>query len=241
MEKPAWTEQLPSNLTENESLTQFQTIGDLGNAFIEREGKLAESKTSNDDLTAKLGNSIPKIGDNPTAEELTAYYKAIGRPDDINGYDIQKPELPEGLPYSDEVVGQFKTTAHTLGLTEGQAQGLFKWYMDGTVGAHKADAESRATKRTEAETALKTEYGVNYDANLALMNRAVEKFGGEEFKKHMDDTGLGNNPMIIKTFVNIGKAMSEDTLILGDKGAEDLKRGPDGRVVFDYPASPEMK
>ena len=241
MEKPAWAEQLPGDLQGNESLTQFQTVGDLGSAFIEREGKLADSKKSNDDLSVKLGNSIPKLGDNPTAEAVNAYHKAVGRPDDINGYDLQKPELPEGLPYSDETVGAYKSAAHAAGLTSVQAKGLFDWYMNGTVTAHKAEMEKRATARTEAETALKTEYGSEYDANLVLMKRAVDKFGDEGFKQYMDDSGFGNDPRMIKLFVNIAKAMSEDTLILGNPGASEPQRGPDGRVVFDYPASPEMK
>lgn len=233
-ENDGWRAQLPEDQRDNEAFTGFEKIGDFANDYLSMKGNVS-------DLQGKLDNAIPKLNDNPTAEDTAAYFKAVGRPDDVNGYDIQKPELPEGLPYSDEVVGQFKEAAHTLGLTSAQAQGLFKWYMDGTVNAHKADAENRSKATTEAETALKTEYGANYDANIVLMKRAVEKFGGEEFKKHMDDTGLGNNPMVIKTFVNIGKAMSEDTLVLGDIGAGEVKRGPDGRPIFDYPASPEMK
>ncbi|MDO9534781.1 MAG: hypothetical protein Q7J85_05495 [Bacillota bacterium] len=241
MEQPTWMDQLPGDLQGNEGLTQFATIGDMGKAFIEREGKLAESKTSFDDLTVKLGNSIPKIGDNPTAEETAAYFKAIGRPDDINGYKIQKPELPEGMPYSDAVVDQFKTTAHTLGLTQQQAEGLYKWFMDGSIGAHAVDKETRAANLEKASTGLKNEWGGEYSKNIELMGRAVQKFGGDEFKKYMDDTGMGNDPVLIKTFYNIGKAMSEDTLILGDRGAKDVQRGVDGRPLFDYPASPEMK
>lgn len=233
-ENDGWRAQLPETQRDNEAFTGFEKIGDFAEDYLSVKGNASE-------LQGKLDNSIPKLNDNPTAEETAAYFKSIGRPDDVNGYDIQKPELPEGLPYSDEVVGQFKEAALALNMTPTQAQGLFKWYMDGTVNAHKVDAENRSKSVTEAETALKTEYGADYSANLELMKRAVEKFGGEEFIKHMDDTGLGNNPMIIKTFVNIGKAMSEDTLVLGDKGADGLTRGPDGRVVFDYPASPGMK
>jgi hypothetical protein len=234
-ENDGWRAQLPDDLKGHEAFTGFEKIGDFANDYLSMKGSVSE-------LNGKLDNAIPKLNENSTAEDRAAYLKAIGRPDDINGYNIQKPEdLPDSLPFNEEVVNQFKTTAHELGLSPEQAEGLYKWYMDGTIGAHNADIESRSNAKLEVENKIKSEWGTNYDKNIGITLRAVQKFGGDEFKKYLDDTGMGNDPMLIKTFYEIGKVMSEDTLVLGDKGATDLKRGPDGRVIFEYPNSPDLK
>jgi hypothetical protein len=51
----------------------------------------------------------------------------------------------------------------------------------------------------------------------------------------METTGLGNNPVIIKEFINMGKATMADTLIKGNSGnSEEAAWKP------AYPDSPEM-
>jgi len=233
-ENDGWRAQLPTDLRDNEAFTGFEKIGDFANDYISTKGSVSE-------LKGKLENAIPKLNENSTAEETAAYYKAIGVPDDVNGYKIQKPELPEGMPYSDDVVSQFLDTAHSLKATQAQVEGFYKWYMEGSIGAHTVDKETRTANLEKASMGLKNEWGGEYPKNIELMGRAVQKFGGDEFKKYMDDTGMGNDPVLIKTFYNIGKAMSEDTLVLGDRGAKDVKRGADGMPLFDYPSSPDMK
>ena len=239
MEKPAWMDQLPSDLQEHEGLTQFATIGDMGKAFIDRDGKLTEA-------TGKLGNSIPKLGDNPTPEEVNKFHNAVGRPEKVDGYEFARPtNLPEGIAISDDVENAFRSKFHELGISKKAGQELYNYYMQFWTGGLEADGEARKTAVEEGIKSLEAEWGARdteqYKANVTLMDRAVERFGGAELKKHMDDTGMGNNPLFIKTFVQIGKAMSEDTLSLGGGGAGEIKLGPDGRPLFDYPNSPDMK
>jgi len=113
------------------------------------------------------------------------------------------------------------------------------------LGGLQADTDARKVAVEDGIKSLETDWGARdseqYKGNMLLMDKAVEKFGGAEFKKYLDDTGKGNDPLFIKTFVQIGKAMSEDTLALGGTGAGDIKRGADGRPIFDYPSSPDMK
>jgi len=246
MEKPAWAAQLPTDLQENEGLTKYQTIGELGKAYLDSEGKVAESSKTVTELNAKLGNAIPKLGDNPTPEEVNTYYKAVGRPEKVDGYEFARPtNLPEGITISDDVENAFRAKFHELGVSKKAGQELYNYYMQFWTGGLAADGEARKAAVEEGIKSLEAEWGVRdseqYKANMTLMDRAVAKFGGADLKKHMDDTGMGNHPLFIKTFVQIGKAMSEDTLALGSGGGGDINRGPDGRPLFDYPNSPSMK
>ena len=228
-----WKAQLPEDQRENPSFTGFEKIGDFAEGYLFYEGATQE-------LQGKLDNSIPKLSDQATEEEVSAYQKAIGRPETADGYEFQKPDLPEGVEYSPELEAGFRAEMFKLGLSKSQAEGLYGAYMTAWAGGLKAELEARGTKLEAATTALKTEWGADYDSNVVLMKRAVEKFGGEEFKKYMDDSGLGSDPMIVKTFTSIGKAMSEDTLTLGDPGAGEQKLGVDGKPMLEYPNSPGM-
>jgi len=232
-ERPTWMASLPDAHKENERFSQFKEPTEAWDKF--------------DSFLKAEGTTIARPGENATEEERTAFndalYKELGRPETADLYDIKKPDgLPESLPFDEEALKFFKGEFHKLGLSKSQAEGIYKTYMDSLVAGVTKEGEAREAAKTEALNALKAEHGDNYPAAITLMDRAVEKFGGPEFKKYMDDSGLGNNPALIKTFINIGKAMSEDTLKGGDgpTGAGERKLGSNGQPVFEFPNSPDM-
>lgn len=228
-----WRAQLSDDLKSNEAFTGFEKIGDFANDYLKTKGSVTE-------LEGKLENSIPKLSDDATDEDRAAFFNALGRPETMDKYELTKPEIPEGMPYSEEIETGFKTAAHSLGLTQAQTKGLFDWYMNGSIGAFNTDAEARKKASDDGMEALKKEHGDKYPEYVKTVDRAVQKFGGEEFQKFMDDSGFGNNPVIVKTFYNIGKAMGEDTLAGGEFGGGDRKVGTDGMPVLEYPKSPEL-
>lgn len=77
--------------------------------------------------------------------------------------------------------------------------------------------------------------GAQFVQNVELAKRAAERFGGKEFREALEASGYGNHPLMVKTFVAIGKAMAEDRLAVGANGAGG------GRSLeekfFDHPTS----
>jgi hypothetical protein len=53
------------------------------------------------------------------------------------------------------------------------------------------------------------------DKNLGLAKQTVATFGGEELAKSLESSGAGNDPVLIKTFAAIGKALASEGLIDG--------------------------
>ena len=53
-------------------------------------------------------------------------------------------------------------------------------------------------------------YGAGLEKELSYALRAADAFGGAELRTLLEDTGLGNHPVIIRTLSEIGKAISED-------------------------------
>lgn len=190
---PAWTAQLPDDLKGNETFTGYKTIGDMARAYLDTSGKVAE---------------------------LEGKAAATQRPEKPEDYIFPAAQLPEGVKPNGEMEAWYRSTAHELGLSQEQAEGLFKKFNDMQISAVTMDVQNREKARVEAVDALKKEWGQAYDENIEVMKRAVTQFGGDDFKAFMDESGLGNNPVIIKTFVAIGKAMGEDKWLQGSAPAD---------------------
>ncbi|MCM7102829.1 peptidase [Enterobacter hormaechei] len=124
----------------------------------------------------------------------------------------------EGVELDTEALKDFEPVARELNLTNEQAQKLVDAYPKILAGVQQRQAEAWQ-KQTEgwAETvkADKEIGGDKLTANLSAGQRALDQFGTPELKKYLNATGLGNHPELVKAFVKIGKAMSEDGMVDG--------------------------
>lgn len=124
----------------------------------------------------------------------------------------------EGVELDTEALKDFEPVARDLNLTNEQAQKLVDAYPKILAGVQQRQAEAWQ-KQTEgwAETvkADKEIGGDKLTANLSAAQRALDQFGTPELKEYLNATGLGNHPDLVKTFVKIGKAMSEDGMVDG--------------------------
>lgn len=67
-------------------------------------------------------------------------------------------------------------------------------------------------KQTESDPMIG---GKDYERNLSLAKTAVSKLATEGFVKLLNDYGYGNHPEVVKTFMRIGKAISNDQMVHG--------------------------
>lgn len=171
-------------------------------------------------------------GDKPQEEKPADDEKPADKPDDKE----QKPEgapekyefkAGEGVDLDTEALKDFEPVARELNLTNEQAQKLVDAYPKILAGVQQRQAEAWQ-KQTEgwAETvkADKEIGGDKLTANLSAAQRALEQFGDTELKEYLDSTGLGNHPALVKAFIKVGKAMSEDKVVTGghESGGSDL-------------------
>ena len=213
---PPWTAQLPDDYKDDPDFTGHAKLGDLAKNYKE--------------LKAKAEKSIEVPGENATDEEQAAFYNKLGRPEKAEDYEFKTSDIPDGLTLSDDLVQGFRGKAHSLGLNKGQAQVLFNWYMETSVGlynAHKGTLKQESEKQTKA---LKEEWGNEYKPNMTLAERAAKKFGFEDFK------GMSNADK--KACLEIAKAVGEANLIIGDS-----RPGSAGGVDLNkrYPSMKDMK
>lgn len=162
-------------------------------------------------------------GEKPQDDKPADGEKPADKPDDKEQKQEGAPEKyefkgGEGVELDTEALKEFEPVARELNLTNEQAQKLVDAYPKILAGVQQRQAEAWQ-KQTEgwAETvkADKEIGGDKLTANLSAAQRALDQFGTPELKEYLNATGLGNHPDLVKTFVKIGKAMSEDGMVDG--------------------------
>lgn len=129
---------------------------------------------------------------------------------------------PEGATaFNDTVLTTFGDVARELNLSQDGAQAILSkvgpviqaqqqaaltdFYKDIGGLPDTWDAQVKADKEIGGE---------KLGENLAIAAKARD-LGGPEFVKLLNKTGLGNHPAVIKTFLKIGRSLSEDKFIPG--------------------------
>ncbi len=209
--------QLKDDLKTNADIAAMGSFDGLARGFLDRGVKLADTEK-------KLAGMVAIPGADAKPEEVAAFYDRLGRPKTADEYKLENPELPEGVKLNPELTKTFVKTAHELGLTQNQAAALGKLYNDTQVQAFNAAKEAQAQAVVKAGDALKTEWKDDFAANMEIVRRAFTTFGGDDFAKYMNESGIGNDPRVMKTFFNIGKAMMDDKLVSGEYGKTTPKR-----------------
>lgn len=172
-------------------------------------------------------------GDKPQEDKPADGEKTADKPDDKEQKQEGAPEKyefkpAEGQELDTAALEQFEPIARELNLTNEQAQKMVDLY--GTkimpmVQKQQAEAWQKTTEQWAADVKADKEIGGDkLTANLSAAQRALEQFGDPELKEYLDSTGLGNHPALVKAFIKVGKAMSEDKVVTGghESGGSDL-------------------
>ena len=127
---------------------------------------------------------------------------------------------PEGVEFDAEVLGDFQGIAKELNLSQDAAQKLTdlgvklaqKWSTEGQQAADAMFTDWKSQAETDKEFG-----GDALPANLAVAKKAVDQFGTPELRELLDVHRLGDNPEVIRFMFRVGKAISEDTFVAGNK------------------------
>lgn len=201
-----WRTSLPEELRGEKSLEKYKSVPEVAKAYVE--------------ASKLMGNAVHMPKPDAPQEEFDKFYARLGRPESPDKYELKRPENPAGGQWDEGLEKEFRTAAHQSGLQPRQAQGLLDWF-------NKTQTE-RLTAYTkgmeEGVGKLKTEWGAKFDEKVGMAARAVKELGGDELKTMLEDTGLGNHPVLVKLFAKIGESMMEDVIISGDGHMEDTSK-----------------
>jgi len=173
-----------------------------------QEGDKQQPGTDGD----KPQDDKPADGDKPAEKQDDKEQKQEGAPEK---YEFQ---AGEGVELDTEALKDFEPVARDLNLTNEQAQKLVDAYPKILAGVQQRQAEAWQAQTEQWAADVKADKKIGGDkltANLSSAQRALDLFGTPELKEYLNTTGLGNHPELVKAFVKIGKAMSEDGMVDG--------------------------
>lgn len=183
---------------------------------------------------APAGNDAPATDPATPAEEPGK--PEDGKPADGENKDVKQSEgekpkdekKPEGAPETyefkaaegveldTEALKDFEPVARELNLTNEQAQKLVDAYPKILAGVQQRQVEAWQKQTQDWAADVKADKEIGGDkltASLSKAQQALETFGTPQLKEYLNETGLGNHPELVKAFVKIGKAMSEDNMV----------------------------
>ena len=191
----SWKESLPEDIKEDPSLGSIEPVENLAKSYVNAQRLIGKDK-------------IVVPGEFATEEEWkTNVFSKLGLPDSVDKYEIQ---VAGGEALDQEFFGGFKKAAHEAGVLPTQAQKIFDWYGKEAVRQGEAATQAAQTNVNEKVEELKKDWGGAYEAKVKAAQAAVAHFTDTDFKEYLDESGLGNDPNLIKTFAKIGETLTED-------------------------------
>jgi len=132
-------------------------------------------------------------------------------PENPDGYSL--PDLADDSPAQlpDGISDWFKQKAHENGLTNDQARNLWASYIGDVAESEAQKSQQRVEEmRQESERSLRQEWGNAFDEKLGDAKKALQTYGGDGILEKLDQTGLGNDPDLIRMFAQVGETLRED-------------------------------
>lgn len=195
-----WLSAVTPDLRKHELLRGMKGPSDLAKAYV--------------DLNGRLESSIAVPKEDAPEEEKQAYREKIrslnGVPESPEEYQLDTPDLPEGLNYSDDDVSVFKAMSHEMGLNQEQVNKLFQWDTKRRTDAYNKYVEERKAERETADKTLKESWGDDYERNMNMVAAVVKKYADEKLNEYMDESGVGNHPVMFRFLLDVAKDMIGD-------------------------------
>lgn len=204
-----WLASLPEDIRDNPSLAKFSDPATLAKSYINAQQMIGRDK-------------IPMPQSDDDWQET---FNRLGRPEDAAGYDFTAAQLPEGVEVPEATQLAIRGALHQSGLNNAQAESVYNFITGQMAESAEGIQAEEKEFRDATEAKLKEQWGDTYPEKLAIAKRAVEVLGDDDILQYMEDSGLGDDPILIKFFAEIGDKLLEDTQLDGLGGSD--ARTPD--------------
>jgi hypothetical protein len=146
-------------------------------------------------------------------EESNEDTQEAGAPESYSDF-----EVPEDYGINDDSLTDYTSWAKENNLSQEQAQEgvnmvtkMQEAQVEQWVEQQKAWVDDA---KKDAEIG-----GEKFDQNVSVAVKARDSFGTSEFSEMLDSSGLGNHPEMIRFLNRVGKAISEDKVIVSGANA----------------------
>ena len=171
-----------------------------------QQAESSPEATNESTTDAKASDAATTEEGQTNEEEVT---KEVSAPEEYSVFD-----LPEDFSFNEETLSDYHTFAKENKLTQDQAQRGVDMVAKMKEAEMSQWVEQQKSWVEDAKS--DAEYGgEKFDENISIAVKARDSFGTPEFNEMLDTSGLGNHPEMIRFLNRVGKAISEDSVVVG--------------------------
>ena len=135
-------------------------------------------------------------------------WKKLGLPESADKYEFKAPEGADPA-----FISKFKEFALQKGILPNQAEALFDFYSGYTKEVMGTQEAENKRLFEESASKLKQEFGAAYEKKLGVASGLFNQIADDDLKNLFKETGLGNNPLVIKMFAKMAEQLGEDKFV----------------------------
>jgi len=175
------------------------------------EEQQADNDSQNEEVKAQEGSDTQSEESNAATEnnDTDTEKQEAGAPEEYDTFVV-----PEGYGVDETVLNEYQDWAKELDLSQEQAQAGVD--LVAKMQEAQADKWVEQQKTWVEEAKSDPEFGgEKFDQNVAVAVKARDSFGNPEFSEMLDVSGLGNHPEMIRFLNRVGRAISEEKVVVG--------------------------
>lgn len=193
---------IPEDLRNEKSLEPIKDFGGLVKSFSDGQ--------------RFIGSSIRVPKDDAKPEEWVAIHTKLGRPETPDKYNLVLPR-PEKIDWQDDKLKIFREAGHKLGFNHNQMHGVLDMYADMVEAGDKLISAGKTAALQELAKEWGPEQSAGYQRNMALVQRAVNLYGGEPAKEFFNAvTEMGNHPILVRMIAKMAADLDEADYLGGE-------------------------
>lgn len=177
-----------------------------------------QSETSTETTEAAATETTESTESDAAETEGQEETEAAGAPEEYGTFD-----LPDDFDMNQDTLAEYHTFAKENNLTQEQAQRG----VDMVAKMKQAEMQQwvEQQKSWVEDAKADAEFGNDkFDESIAVAVKARDSFGTSEFNEMLDSSGLGNHPEMIRFLHRVGKAISENSVVVGGTTTSQLTR-----------------
>jgi hypothetical protein len=185
-------------------------------ANTEEDGNVQQTDSSPE--TTEASQPTESTESDAVKEEGQEETEVASAPESYEVFD-----LPDDFDMNNDTLEEYHTFAKENNLTQEQAQRGVDMVAQMKQAEMNQWVEQQKSWVDEAKS--DAEYGgEKFDESISVAVKARDSFGTSEFNEMLDSSGLGNHPEMIRFLNRVGKAISEDSVIVGGSSTSNLTR-----------------
>lgn len=181
----------------------WKTLDDVVKSYREAERAVRDS------------GRIKVPGEGASAEDVSAFNRAIGVPEDVKGYELPTIEGEDGnaIPLDDSLLGKLLPRALEHGVPAKAMNGLIADF----VKLQLDEAADLDQQQKQAAQGWVTKQGANANARIAAIDSAASALGLTK-SDLMGIRGVMGADRALEMMAKLGEGMAEDVMMTGGKG-----------------------